>query len=149
MRSPQTSHEAAQHVDRWRAKHNRTNRVWRKRDEVAAQMEHLYRSERSVAYQRHQDARSADLREEAVYGHGLDETTTQRVSECVAAVGVEYSPLTVGDLRYLRDLTKAMAERAKQAVRDSADELDAWRGVLSMAKAEADLARNSPGGGES
>lgn len=139
--APNTSHDAARWLSGWRERHDALVIHWRTARDAADDAEAIYRRAQAKALL-FADGRSQDVREAQVDQHEVDGHEQASATAVSRLVGIEATPDTVGDLRWLRDRMRSMADVAKQQVRDSADEMDAWRGVLGMARDEIGLARS-------
>lgn len=138
IESPHTSADAAQHVQTLREQ-LKTRRSEAKRwRSIHAYAEKLYNEASDIcrlsADGSSKELRDAQVRLSAVPGQMLD-----RVATLVEAMGVDESPSTVGDLRWLRDRAGNLAESATEAAYDDRAVMSAWEKVSAMSRQEMEL----------
>lgn len=138
IESPHTSADAASQVQTLREQ-LKTRRSEAKRwRSIRAYAERLYRKAEAIA-RLSADGTSEKVRDAQVNRSPVPGEVLERVASLVEAMGVDESPSTVGDLRWLRDRADDLAESATEAAYDDRAVLSGWQMVAAMSRQEMEL----------
>lgn len=138
IESPHTSQDAAQHVQTLREQ-LKTRRSEAKRwRSIHAYAEKLYREAEDIS-RLSADGTSEKIRDAQVRLAPIPSEVLEGVASLLEAMGMDESPTSVGDLRWLRDRAGNLAESATEAAYDDRSVLSAWEKVSAMSRQEMEL----------
>lgn len=137
--TPHTSHDAAVAVEALRNELDRRRNFAGKHSNTLAKCEHIYKRERAKAHLQI-DAPNAEKRESMAYEWQIDPDVRVEAAAVAEAMGLDgYGPTTVGELRWLRDRARSLAETWRDRAFDAREDVKAFVMVAAMAKQEVAL----------
>lgn len=138
IEAPHTAADAARHVQTLREQLGHRRSEAKRWLSIHAYAEKLYREAEAMALLRAEGS-SDKVRDAEKILAPVDGSLVDNAASLVEAMGMEDAPETVGDLRWLRDRAKNLAESASAAAYDDRAVLSGWEKVSAMSRQEMEL----------
>lgn len=142
--APTNAAEAADQLGDLGTKLEQARNVAEKHATLRDRFEQLYRqsSARALMHDEVIGLRSEDRRKAAVQDFSLSPEIREMGAKLAETMGLDgTAPMTVGDLRWLRDRAASLADSHSAKAYDARALVSAWTVVASMAKHEIELGR--------